>query len=54
MHFWISTAPIDFVKLLLLARDPKINIRKRAIGAFFEFDKLDQAVGGRHQVLGKS
>jgi hypothetical protein len=50
----LRDVPIDFVKLLLLARDLKINIRKRAIGAFFEFDKLDQAVGGRHQALGKN
>jgi hypothetical protein len=50
----LQDVPIEFVKLLLLARDLKINIRKRAIGAFFEFDKLDQAVGGRHQALGKS
>ena len=43
----------DFVRILLLARDLKINIRKRAIGSFFEWDKLDQAVGGRNQALGK-
>jgi hypothetical protein len=41
-----------FVHTLLLARDLKINIRKRAIGAFFEWDKLDRAVGGRNQPLG--
>ena len=32
---------LDFVRTLLLARDLKINIRKRAIGSFFEWDKLD-------------
>ncbi|KAI9462266.1 hypothetical protein HD554DRAFT_2176019 [Boletus coccyginus] len=36
----------DFVRVLLLARDLKINIRKRAIGSIFEWDTLDQAVGG--------
>ncbi len=44
--------PIDFVRILMMARDLKINIRKRAIGSFFEWDKLDRAVGGRDQPLG--
>lgn len=44
---------LDFVRTLLLARDLKINIRKRAIGSFFEWDKLDQAVGGAQKTLGK-
>jgi hypothetical protein len=43
---------LEFVKVLLMARDLKIVIRKRAIGSFFEEDKLKQAVGGRHQPLG--
>ncbi|KAF8120229.1 hypothetical protein EV363DRAFT_1191626 [Boletus edulis] len=43
---------LDFVRILLLARDLKINIRKRAIGSFFEWDKLDRAVGGAQQALG--
>jgi hypothetical protein len=43
----------DFVRTLLLARDLKMNIRKRAVGSFFEWDRLDRAVGGRHQTLGK-
>lgn len=41
------------MRTLLLARDLKINIRKRAIGSFLEWEKLDQAVGGKHQALGK-
>jgi hypothetical protein len=44
---------LRFVHTLLLARDLKINIRKRAIGTFFEWDKLDRAVGGRNQPLGQ-
>jgi hypothetical protein len=44
---------LDFVQTLLLARDIKINIRKRAIGSFFEWDKLDRAVGGTQQALGR-
>ena len=43
---------LDFVHLLLMARDLKINIRKCAIGSFFEWDKLDQAAGGREQAIG--
>lgn len=43
---------LDSVRTLLLARDLKINIRKRAIGSFFEWDKLDQAVGGSQKALG--
>ncbi|KAG2104683.1 uncharacterized protein F5147DRAFT_746521 [Suillus discolor] len=35
-----------------MARDLKINIRKRTIGSFFEWDKLDRAVGGAQQALG--
>jgi hypothetical protein len=42
----------EFVRTLLMVRDLKINIRKRAIGSFFEWDKLDQAAGGREQALG--
>ncbi len=49
----LKGASLDFVRTLLMARDLKINIRKRAIGSFFEWDRLDQAVGGRSQALGK-
>ena len=44
---------LPFVRTLLMARDLKINIRKRAIGSFFEWDKLDRAAGGRDQPLGE-
>jgi len=44
----------QFVQTLLLARDLKINIRKRAIGSFFEWDKLDRAIGGKQKALGWS
>ncbi|KAG2046020.1 hypothetical protein BDR06DRAFT_985702 [Suillus hirtellus] len=43
---------LDFVRTLLMACDLKINIQKRAIGSFFEWDKLDCAVGGANQALG--
>ncbi|PPQ70113.1 hypothetical protein CVT26_013398 [Gymnopilus dilepis] len=42
----------EFCKTLRLARDLKISIRRRAIGSFFEWDRLDQAVGGRNLALG--
>ena len=48
----IQGLPLEFIRTLLLARDLKINIRKRAIGTFFEWDKLDRAAGGRDQPLG--
>ncbi|KAI0706515.1 hypothetical protein C8Q76DRAFT_629740 [Earliella scabrosa] len=44
--------PLPFIRTLIMARDLKINIRKRAIGSFFEWDKLDRAAGGRDQPLG--
>ncbi|KIM52698.1 hypothetical protein SCLCIDRAFT_32448 [Scleroderma citrinum Foug A] len=43
---------LEFICTLLLVRDLKINIRKRAIGSFFEWDKLDCAVGGKQKALG--
>jgi hypothetical protein len=43
---------LDFVRTLFLARDIKINIRKRAIASFFEWDKLDSAVGGKANPIG--
>jgi hypothetical protein len=43
----------EFIRTLLLARDLKVNIRKRAIGSFFEWERLDQAVGGKSQALGE-
>ncbi|KAI9062699.1 hypothetical protein FKP32DRAFT_1573466 [Trametes sanguinea] len=48
----LKALPLDFVRTLLMARELKINIRKRAIGSFFEWDKLDRAAGGRDQPLG--
>jgi hypothetical protein len=44
---------LEFVRILLMARDLKMNVRKRAIASFFEWDKLDRAVGGAQQALGK-
>jgi hypothetical protein len=44
--------PLEFAQTLLLMRDLKINIRKRAIGSFFEWESLDRAVSGRREALG--
>ena len=49
----IQGLSLPFVQTLIMARDLKINIRKRAIGSFFEWDKLDRAAGGRDQPLGR-
>ncbi|KAF8835150.1 hypothetical protein BDN67DRAFT_871741, partial [Paxillus ammoniavirescens] len=43
---------LDFIRILLLARDLKINVCKHTIGTFFEWDKLDRAVSGAQQALG--
>lgn len=48
----IAGLPLEFVRALLMARDLKINIRKRAVGSFFEWDKLDRAAGGKNSPLG--
>ncbi|KAJ6538413.1 hypothetical protein B0H10DRAFT_1763262, partial [Mycena sp. CBHHK59/15] len=44
--------PLEFVRILLTMRDLKINIRKRAIGTFYEWETLDRAVGGCREALG--
>ncbi|KAJ7078554.1 hypothetical protein B0H15DRAFT_1000961 [Mycena belliarum] len=44
--------PLEFAQTLLVMRDLKINIRKRAIGSFFEWETLDRAVSGRREALG--
>jgi len=50
----LTNVSLDFVQILLMARDLKINIHKRAVGSFFEWDKLDRAVGGKDKPLGMS
>ncbi|KAJ7876976.1 hypothetical protein B0H13DRAFT_1893443 [Mycena leptocephala] len=44
--------PLEFAQTLLMMRDLKINIRKRAISSFFEWESLDRAVLGRREALG--
>ncbi|EGN91558.1 hypothetical protein SERLA73DRAFT_80334 [Serpula lacrymans var. lacrymans S7.3] len=43
---------LEFIWILLMACDLKNNIHQRAIGSFFEWDKLDCAIGGLQQALG--
>lgn len=50
----LQNVNLEFLQTLLMARDLKINIRKRVIGSFFEWAKLDRAVGGKAQPLGTS
>ncbi|KAG2074024.1 hypothetical protein BDR04DRAFT_978993, partial [Suillus decipiens] len=42
---------LDFVQTLLMVHNLKINIWKRAIESFFEWDQLDHTVGGANQAL---
>ncbi|KIM55795.1 hypothetical protein SCLCIDRAFT_133891 [Scleroderma citrinum Foug A] len=51
-HLW--DVDTEYLKVLFLARELKIGIRKCAIGSFFEWDRLDQAVGGKVNPLGTS
>lgn len=37
---------IEFVRTLILLRDLKKDIRKRAVSSFFEWDKINRAKGG--------
>ncbi|KAJ7435827.1 hypothetical protein FB451DRAFT_1461458 [Mycena latifolia] len=50
----LQNLPLEFVRTLVVMRDLKINIRKRAIGSFYEWETLDRAVGGRREALGQS
>lgn len=49
----LAGVPREVIRLLLLARDLKINIRKRAAGNFMEWDRLGRACGGADVALGK-
>ncbi|KAG2070103.1 hypothetical protein BDR04DRAFT_988641, partial [Suillus decipiens] len=43
---------LDFICVLLMTHDLKINIQKCTIASFFEWDKLDCAIGRSCQALG--
>ncbi|KAF7293403.1 hypothetical protein MIND_01117300 [Mycena indigotica] len=44
--------PPEVARLLLMMRDLKISIRRKAVGSFQEWETLDQAVSGRREPLG--
>ena len=48
----LRTLPLEFVRMLLLARDIKTNLRIRATANFLEWDRLDRAAGGKDVALG--
>ncbi|KAJ8515558.1 hypothetical protein ONZ45_g7029 [Pleurotus djamor] len=48
----MTDVPFPIVKQLLTIREIKNGIRERAISTFFEWERLDQAVGGRGEALG--
>jgi hypothetical protein len=50
----LNRLSLDFVRMLFMAWDLKINIRKWAIASFFEWEKLNRAVGGKQNPLGKA
>ncbi|KAL0062018.1 hypothetical protein AAF712_011096 [Marasmius tenuissimus] len=51
-HPRLAKVPLEYLHTLLLARDTKIAIRTKAIGAFQEYAQIDQAVGGAQEALG--
>ncbi|KNZ77098.1 hypothetical protein J132_06976, partial [Termitomyces sp. J132] len=42
---------LEFIRILVIACDLKINVCKQAVGSFFEWERLDRASGGRDQSL---
>ncbi|KAJ8095471.1 hypothetical protein PM082_023241 [Marasmius tenuissimus] len=48
----LKDIPLEFLHNLLLARDLKLTIRKKAIGTFYEWDRVDGAIGGVNEALG--
>ncbi|KAF7367143.1 hypothetical protein MSAN_00974000 [Mycena sanguinolenta] len=48
----LTDLPLNFVRTLILARDLKITLRKRAVDSFYEWETLDRAVGGKREALG--
>ncbi|KAJ7827440.1 hypothetical protein B0H13DRAFT_1917602 [Mycena leptocephala] len=48
----LRNLPLEFVRTLLMMRDLKMNIRKRTVGSFQEWEMLDRAVSGRREPLG--
>ncbi|KAL0573317.1 hypothetical protein V5O48_008639 [Marasmius crinis-equi] len=51
-HPSLANIPLEYIHTLLLARDLKYDIRKRAISTIQEYEQIDRAVGGAHEALG--
>ncbi|KAL0573133.1 hypothetical protein V5O48_008821 [Marasmius crinis-equi] len=51
-HPSLANIPLEYIHTLLLARDLKYEIRKRAISTIQEYEQIDRAVGGAHEALG--
>jgi hypothetical protein len=48
----LNSLLLEFVQTLLMMCDLKMNIRKRAVGSFQEWEMLDHAISGRREPLG--
>ncbi|KAF6747718.1 hypothetical protein DFP72DRAFT_821404 [Ephemerocybe angulata] len=48
----LAGAELEFVRKIFLLRELKQAVQKRATSAFWEFDKLDRAAGGKDMALG--
>lgn len=48
----LSGVDLDFVRRLFLLRHLKATVQKKATSTMWEFDKLDQASGGKDMALG--
>ncbi|KAF6744700.1 hypothetical protein DFP72DRAFT_1018573 [Ephemerocybe angulata] len=48
----LTGVDLEFVRKIFLLRELKQAVQKRATSAFWEFDKLDRAAGGKDMVLG--
>ncbi|KAL0563485.1 hypothetical protein V5O48_018580 [Marasmius crinis-equi] len=51
-HPTLANIPLEYIHTLILARDLKADIQKRAMATIQEYDQIDQAAGGVHQPLG--
>ena len=50
----LKNISLNFVQILLMAWDLRINICNRAVGTFFEWDKLNCAISRKDKPLGAS
>ncbi|KAL0572368.1 hypothetical protein V5O48_009603 [Marasmius crinis-equi] len=48
----LQDIPLEYLHTLILARDIKFTIRSKAIHSFFEYDRIDGAIGGAHGSIG--